>query len=1262
MTAESTDHFHARSPLSSRRTRTLGVAFALGLFVALTSAPDSQAAGAGNVTVVVEGEGVGYVTSSDEAIDCDKDGVPPHEACEEEYEGSFAELTLAAHPEGAAEFAGWSVKGAFIEERCTSPPQENQTCLVLFGGSADVTVTATFDVGTPKSPPKVEFPAPGIDPVQGITPSEATFHGRVDPEASRIDACRFEYVPASDPEGFAGISTARTACVPGPASIGEGEAFVDVEAPAAGLEPGTSYRVRLVAEKQAAVAEPVVSAEAEPFTTHPPAPQVATGVVTDRGQTSLTLNGTVDPEGVSLAECYFEYGTTVGFGQRAPCAETVGSETSDVPVHAEISGLMVGTAYHFRLAARNSEGDTGYGLDGTFATVGPGFGVESFDGAVLNRDGTTDTQAGSHPWSASTTIRFDTTENSSGRIVAAGDVKDLQVDLPPGLVGDPLATPRCSAAEFGQHVSGHAECPVSSQVGVVTLGLVSGGVRHEEDVPVYNLVPPPGEPAQFGFLYLGNTVTVNARVRTGGDYGLTTTVSDISQGNSVLDTTLTFWGVPADPSHDAERFCNASGVLSCSSPVPVKPFLTLPSSCSGPQTTTLEADSWQQPGDFRTASFLSHDTSGNPVGSNGCGRLDFSPSITVRPDTTAADSPSGLDVDLKVPQNGSPDGLAEANLKKAVVTLPQGMSVNPSAAGGLAGCSAAQIDLAGPGPARCPDASKIGAAIVETPLLDHPLPGAIYLARQGDNPFASLLAVYVVIDDPGTGVVVKLAGRVEASSAGQLTAIFDDNPQLPFEDLKLNFFGGPRAALISPPDCGAYTTQATLVPWSGTPAVSSQSSFAITSGPNGGPCRAAGFEPSLSAGTTNPVAGSYSPLVLKLSRADGTQRLGSLTVTMPKGLLGKLKGVPYCPDSALASISDAEGTGAAQLASPSCLAASRIGSVSVGVGAGPDPFYLNTGRAYLAGPYKGAPLSLAIVTPAIAGPFDLGSVVVRSALRVDPETAQITAVSDPLPTILDGIPLDLRSIEVSLDRPEFTLNPTNCEQMSFSGSASSPSGDAVALGDRFQVGSCERLAFAPELALRLRGGTKRHAFPALRATVSFPEGSSANIRNAQVTLPHSEFLEQGHIGMVCTRVQFAAKACPAASIYGHAEAVTPLLEKPLSGPVYLRSSNHKLPDLVADLDGQIEVTLDAKIDTGKGGGIRNTFQLVPDAPVSRFVLSMKGGRKGLLVNSEDLCSKHAKTRAIARFVGQNGATDAFKPHVTNSCDRGKKGARGSKAK
>jgi hypothetical protein len=848
-------------------------------------------------------------------------------------------------------------------------------------------------------------------------------------------------------------------------------------------------------------------------------------------------------------------------------------------------------------------------------------------------------QAGAHPNATAgftlTTTRH--TESNGIELIEPSSLKNVKVETPPGLIGSAKAAPKCTFAQFTE-----TACPPESQIGTETiiLNTVGGGFSPGNaplytggTLPLYNLTPPAGVPAEFATAVLSVVIVLKAEVRSGGDYGLTMNVGPNSQAGSILASTTMFYGNPS-------RY---NGSTSAS------PFVYNPTACGPGQASSLEVGFYQTP-----SSPPSREPS--PLQSwNGCDQVPFAPTLAARPTTSVSDSPSGLDVDLHIPQSLDPEALASSDLRDAVVTLPQGVAINPSAANGLEACTRAQIELDGPKPAECPDAAKIGKVEIDTPLLDHPVPGGVYVARPGENPFGSLLAIYVAAYDPLSGLVVKLPGRIEADpTTGRLTARFSENPQLPFEDFKLDFFGGPRAALTTPLACGAHGVTGTMTPWSGTAPQGVGDSFSIDSPAGGGACPAdegaAPNKPDFEAGTTSSQAGAYAPFVLHLRRADGTQRLRSLNVNLPEGLLAKLAGVPYCPDAAIAAA--ASRSAAEELASPSCPAASEVGTVAVAAGAGTDPFHLTSGHAYLAGPYKGAPLSLAIVTPAAAGPYDLGTVAVRVALRVDPRTAAVSVVSDPIPTILQGIPLDLREISVAIDRPGFTRNPTSCEPAAVGGEAISPAGAAASLSSHFQAANCGALAFRPSLKLALRGATKRSGHPALKATLTFPDqGSFANIARAQVGLPHTLFLDQGNIGTVCNQAQLQSATCPKGSIYGRAKAWSPLLDKPLEGPVYLGVGyGHKLPDLVADLNGQIRILLNGRIDTTKGQGLRSTFETVPDAPVSRFVLELKGGRKfGLIENSADLCRR--KQRASVAFTAHDGEPLHLNRTIARGCAR-----------
>jgi hypothetical protein len=904
-------------------------------------------------------------------------------------------------------------------------------------------------------------------------------------------------------------------------------------------------------------------------------------------------------------------------------------------------------------------------------------GAAGLSTLLTKPDGSAAVQAGSHPAQLTVNLAFPTKQEGAATSGNAGHPRKLTVNLPRGLLGNPTATPaRCTEAQLISltEVNGGVEsnCPQASQVGTVTAmsEFASGPLLPITNL--YNMVPPPGVPAELAFeaFNVGIFVHLMAHVRSDGDFGVSTTTDDIvaKPNNPVLSVQAQIWGDPSGESHDGLRGkCRSVVGQSCPVARQKTPFLTMPSACSGPLGMTAIAESWEEPGVEHEDSTLSTDLFGNPVGVNSCSVLEFEPTLMLKPDASMAETPTGVHVDLHVPQNeeleneaGEPQ-LATSNLKDTKVTFPAGMALNPAAASGLGACSPSQIGLKtsvgespihfSSDPPNCPDNSKIGTIEVHTPLLDHPVSGSVYVSQPYQNPFGTLLGAYVVVDDPADGIVIKLAGRTEADpSTGQLTTTFKEAPELPFEDFKVDLFGGSRAAFRTPSTCGVYATRSIETPWSGNAPVPTEDSFKVTQGANGRPCTSEEAQmpnsPGFEAGTLTPIAGSYSPLVGRLRREDGTQQLKGLNLTLPAGLTGKLAGIQICSDAAI--VAAAQKTGAQELSSPSCPTGSQIGEVKVGAGAGTAPYY-TTGKVYLAGPYQGAPISGVVITPAVAGPFDLGTVVVRAPGFINPATAQLSIKSGDFPHILQGIPLELRDAQLSLGRPEFILNPTNCEEKQLAGEAVSLLGGVAPLFQRFKVGGCRGLDYEPKLTIRLKGGTGRGAHPALRAVLTTKPGE-ANTARASVALPHSEFLENAHIQTVCTRVQFTAKACPAGSIYGHAIAITPLLEEPLEGPVYLRSSSHELPDMVAALKGPasrpIEVELDGRIDSIHGG-IRSTFEVVPDQPVTKFILSMKGAKKGLLVNSRNLCLR--TYRATAKFDGQNGKTHDFHPVMQNSC-------------
>jgi hypothetical protein len=914
-------------------------------------------------------------------------------------------------------------------------------------------------------------------------------------------------------------------------------------------------------------------------------------------------------------------------------------------------------------------------------TASAQFGISAFDGASVDRTGAFFSTAGGHPYAIKTALEVNTKTDSLGRLLPDGQIKNLRLTLPPGLLGSASAVPSCPGPDALLAFA----CPNSAQVGVARLKLNS----HDPflaDVPIYKLAPPLGVAARFGFQLDGlAAVLFDAGLDPGDGYRLVLDARSASQAEPLLGALITLWGTPADPSHDEQRcrfippeseICSGDpGTFGGPNPAGVEPvaFFTEPTTCPAPGeglVTDLHLESWQDPPQSADAKYVSHDPPGfealsltepplSPVswgpvsGLSGCDTVPFTPEVTVQPTSSEADSPTGLKVDLSMPTDGveNPAGIAQSHLKKAEVELPEGMAVNPAAAAGLGGCSSSQLaaETAASVPgAGCPNDSKIGTVVAETPLLDDPLTGSVYLATPHENPFGSLLAVYLVLRSAERGLIVTLPGRVDADPvSGRLTVIFSDLPQLPFSDLHIALKGGSRAPLVNPPFCGSYSTRTALTPWARPDTEATLAgSFNLSSGPNGAPCPLpAQFDPSFEAGTTIPIAGAYSPTVVNVARPDGSAPLTGLDLDLPPGLLARLRGVPACSTPAIAAAS--------------CPAASRVGTVDVGVGAGGTPFHLQ-GGVYLTGPYKGGALGLAIIVPALAGPFDLGDVVVRAALRVDPATAQITAVSDPIPTILQGIPLKVRSIALNANRPDFTLNPTSCNPFALSGTLFGTS-TAKPVSSRFQVGACKALDFKPKLSLKLSGPTARSKNPALQAVLTQPAGQ-ANIARVSVVLPRSAFIDNGHVSNPCTRVQFSAGTCPKNSILGTARAFTPLLDKPLEGPVYFRSNGGErdLPDIVADLNGQIHVTVVGFIDSVHKKGsetsrVRNTFALVPDAPVSKFVLNLKGGKVGLIENSANLC--RSDQHATIKIDAQNGKAYDTQPLIGNGCGTGKKATR-----
>ena len=872
-------------------------------------------------------------------------------------------------------------------------------------------------------------------------------------------------------------------------------------------------------------------------------------------------------------------------------------------------------------------------------------------------------QAAGHPQVGFTQFIVKHTTTEVGPLTLeepVGDIKTVRVDLPAGLSVNPQATPQCPQATFE---ATPLSCPAGSNVGTsLATAALAGVVSPQLPATVYNIEPPSGEPARFGFNLLGNNVYLRAGVAWESDYHEYFTIdAPTSPIGHVLKNRLVFEG----------RAGNGT-------------FITTPTTCfdwTQPQyksvySTFLRADGlgseFEDPNFPNGSPFIESELPPN-TSPKECNTIPFKPSVAVSPNQPQTDSPAGAAVEVKVPFEVPTAGekplpltkQASSQLRTAKVALPPGMGLNPSAANGLASCTDPQFkkgtrELAN----ACPPASKIGTVAVNTPPLpDGSLTGNVYLGQQlsRDPASGNEYRVFVEARSDRYGIIARLIGNVSADpQTGQLTTTFAENPQVPFSSFRLQFDGGAKAPLTSPPTCGPNNTTSQMTPWSGNAAATPADGFALTNAPGGGPCAktlaARPFGPSFGAHTSNGQGGAYTQFAVNVARADGNQELKGVNVNLPPGLTAKLAGVRYCPAATIAAA--AANGGAAEAAHSSCPKSSLVGKASVSAGSGPNPLHIN-GKAFLAGRYHGAPLSLAVITPATAGPFDLGTVVVRVALFVDPETAQVHAVSDPIPHVFGGALLDIRSVAVSLDRKEFALNPTNCSQMAVGGTlrggGANPLDPAafssLPVSAPFKVNGCERLGFKPKLFLRTFGGTRRAKSPKLRAILVARNGD-ANIGRAAVTLPKALILEQSSLANVCTRVQFAANQCPKDSAYGYAKAFTPLLDGPLKGPVYLRSSNNTLPDMVAALNGQVDIDLDGRIDSVKGK-LRNTFAAVPDVPVSKFILTVRGGKRGLLVNTHSLCGH--KYKALARFTAQNGKKANQRPKLRTSCRKHKKG-------
>jgi hypothetical protein len=883
------------------------------------------------------------------------------------------------------------------------------------------------------------------------------------------------------------------------------------------------------------------------------------------------------------------------------------------------------------------------------------FGLCNLDVTFTNEKGEILSQAGAHPFAMTTSFGVNGEETAEGGVLANEAVRNLLFTQMPGFAATPTSVPICSMADFlTQGPTSGPNCPDSTAIGTVANRLATEKAEGALYSPVYNVETSPGEAARLGFWTTAIPITVDANLSEASPNLIVAGPTNISQLVEVAGSVFTLWGVPADPAHDPLRgACIAieggSTGKECPAGVAVKPFITMPRNCDGPLPTTYDALSWVGSTDRGQA--LSHDEAGNPQGMVGCGSLSFSPSISAVPSSRSTASPSGMDISLHLDNEGltNPSGLAGSDIRKTALTFPAGVTINPSQAEGLATCSKAQLDRETAGSdfgAGCPAESKIGSVEVQSPLLEgETLKGSLFVATPYSKPFEkSLITLYMTVKDPAKGVGITLAGKVEPDPAtGQLITTFGEAespiPQAPISDLRVHLREGARSPLITPNLCGDYETEMLLTPTADpTHPFTATSAFHIGSGVGGGPCPPAGtppFEPGFSAGTLTNGAATHSPFLARLTRRDGDQDLTKFSTTLPPGMLASLVGVAKCSDAAIAEARGRTGPdgGREELADPSCRADSKIGATLAGAGVGSQLTYV-PGSLYLAGPYNGAPLSVVAITPGVAGPFDVGTIVVRVALGFNARTAQAEADgsrSDPIPHILRGIPLAVRDLRVNVDRPNWIFNPTSCRESAAKatifGSAANlfdPADDGpVSRSARFQAADCLALPFGPRLDLKLKGGTSRGDHPALTATYKARKGD-ANLRDLSLLFPRSAFVENANFRTICTRKEFSANHCPKGSIYGHVTAHTPLLEEALSGPVYLRSSNHPLPDAVLTLHGIVDLEVPIRIDSFKQR-LRATVKNAPDAPVSKVVVRMQGGSKGLFVNSRDLCA--GKNRA-----------------------------------
>jgi hypothetical protein len=820
--------------------------------------------------------------------------------------------------------------------------------------------------------------------------------------------------------------------------------------------------------------------------------------------------------------------------------------------------------------------------------------------------------------------------------------RDIEVKLPQGVFGNPGAILRCTAAEFALN-----HCDPGMQAGIVTIY-----ANYEGDpkyvlgtAPVYNMQrTSEDEAARLAFVAptVNVPIVIPVSVRSGSDYGLTLNIQGIPQSVPLAKSVFEVWGFPADPVHDESRFpagepnspstCPGITTTGCiAAPFPsaggalVYPYLSNPTVCTGaPLHVSMSVTTYQDPTNPTTEEAEYPETTE-------CVHERFDPVLKAGLTTDEADAPSGLNLQLSADQFLEKT-VSPSQLRAAVVTLPEGLSINPDAADGQSSCTDAEANFGTDSAGHCPDNSKIGTFDVESPAIEGPLVGSLYIGEpQPHNQYR----LFMIAD--GFGVHVKLIASVVPDPAtGRLTISVHDLPQVPFKEFNLHLFASDRGLMATPTRCTLYQVDSVFTPWNGLLSPQhSRPTMSVSRGPGGSECpgQLRPFNPSLVAGTSNPLAGKFSDFHLRLDREDGDQFLGDLNFRMPPGFTGSLRGIPYCPDANIAAA--AQRLGREELASPSCPVASQVGTSNVAAGPGHHPFHA-VGKMYLAGPFKGAPLSLVAVTPALAGPYDYGVVVVRVALHVDPLTAQVSAVSDTVPSIIGGIPIRMRSIQVNIDRPHFTINPTNCSPFSVDSQGIGDQGTVANFSSYFQSLNCETLPFKPRMTIKQLGKrkyTRRAHDPVLQFDLWTRPGD-ANIKSVSVTLPKVFEVDQRHLGNICSKAELEATHCAGRQPIGTVMTKTPLLDQPLSGPAYAVSGYGRLPHLAFILAGQVTLIPQAESSSVKHGHLKTVAPVVPDAPIGHFRLRLLGGKKGYITNTRNLCAGRAISTVV--FNGQNG--------------------------